>query len=88
MVYMPSSFEDLEELEEDKNEIQNKADEINKMFFALVNENPEAIKHLYQRFCDTPVAKPGDDYLQIGIRQGKADLVRMIIQAAETFNQQ
>lgn len=38
------------------------------------------IEFLEKRFCDVPIATSGDDnnLIMIGIRQGKADLIREI----------
>lgn len=41
------------------------------------------IAHLKEVFVDRPIARPGDDLLAIGIRQGEANVIRKIIAELE-----
>ena len=55
--------------------------EITSMFKAVF-ETPhgrECLKHLKHTFIDRAIARPSDDLLTIGIRQGEADVIRKII---------
>ena len=65
--------------------LQNQSDEVDKMFYRISNNT---YKYLYETYVETSIARPGDDLLQIGIRQGKSDLVRAMINAKERIKTQ
>ena len=55
--------------------------QITKMFKDTFSEpvGQKCLKHLEEVFVDRNIARPGDDLLTIGIRQGEAQVIRKII---------
>ena len=83
-----SALEDSETLDaaalEDEKLQQTELDNIDKMMFDLVKKNPTAMEYLFTKFViDANIAVPGDDLLQIGINQGKANMIKWIYKRAE-----
>ena len=89
---MAENFEDLAEQAEQEtkltveqqldNDLRGKQS-IDKIFSDVYHTPAGKLmfEHLIERFVDIQIAHPGDDLSQIFSRQGKADLVRMMLQA-------
>ena len=71
--------------EADNIDIDKKAEEIDKIFLDVFSkpEGERMLEYLKERYLDNDIAYPHDDLIQIGIRQGKATLIRDIIRAIQ-----
>ena len=81
---------DWEGLDKDLNPVNEedikKAHEIDLIFYDMskTNEGKAFLKYITERYIDNyTVAYPGMDPLEVGIRQGKASLVRDILHAID-----
>lgn len=78
---------DHEEVEFKQKAQQQKQDDYEiTLIFNLLNNNKEAWKLIKSKFVDTAIAVPGDDMLQIGLRQGAANLVKWLENKAAEKN--
>lgn len=61
--------------------IELTAEEINAVFKGTFNTETgdRCLKHLEKVFVDREIAKPGMSELEIGIRQGEANVIKKII---------
>jgi hypothetical protein len=86
-MYEPLDWGDLDkDLSPVNEEDIKKAHEVDLIFYDMskTNEGKLFLKYLIERYIDNyTVAYPGMDPLEIGIRQGKATLVREILGAID-----
>jgi len=70
---------------EDNKKRKKKMLEDAQIFFHTFNtdEGQLALKHMMQTFLVKSIAKPNDDMVSIGIREGQARVVRWILQQIE-----
>lgn len=61
------------------------ANEIASMYYQTFSTDAgqRVLEMMVQTFLTRPAARPGDDVLAVGIREGRADVVRQILQEME-----
>ena len=72
--------DNIDDIEE---EIKSRSLEVDKIFLDVSNDpaGERMLEYLKERYLGCEIATPGDTELDIGIRQGKANLVRDIFKA-------
>lgn len=84
---MVSSWGELDEAIDNEivDDMVRKKDEVDKIFIDAWNtaEGRRMIEYLKERYVDVPTARLGDTVQETFYRQGKADLVREILNIAK-----
>jgi hypothetical protein len=78
------SWESLEEITDRSKEFE-KANEIASMYYQCFNTDAGkyVLQNLAERFLTKPIVRPNEDIASMGIREGRADIVRQILNQIE-----